>query len=246
MKLTNRLLLLMLCLWGGSAVAQMSWYYVPKKNNEKYFVSASYGIGTARWYSEMQQTSLYDNQGSTIHDGNFKFRAANSSSVYDLHVLFPSGNVRFGLGLNFEKFYLTTIQLQNTLQTVNTGSMLLFDETFRFDKLYFITEVPFWPESRSKWSLAANMYGGFFSFNNVDRINLFGSDALATSVFTGISAVGDFQVFPGVHLFVRPMAEYKFFKNPAVDPFGTVTHNIVTYTAMIGIRYDPSVIDDLK
>lgn len=107
-------------------------------------------------------------------------------------------------------------------------------------------EVPFWPESRAKYSLSANLNLGFFSFNNVDRINLFGSDALASSTFVNLSPIADITVFPGVSLFVRPICEYKFFKNGAVDSYGIVRHNIVTYSFMIGVRYDPSVTDELK
>ncbi|MCE2772640.1 MAG: hypothetical protein LW750_04265 [Bacteroidetes bacterium] len=238
--------LLLIEIFGGKAYSQMAWYYVPKKNNEKYFCSVAYGLGTARWYSEMKQTSIYDNQGSSIYSGNFKFRAANSSTFYDVNVLFPTGNVRMGLGMNFEKFYLTTIQLKQNVQTVNSGNLLLYDESFRFDKLYLQCEVPFWPEARSKFSCSAGGYAGFFSFSNVDRINLFGGDALANSMFFGVSTIADFQAFPGFFIFLKPITEYKYFRNPAVDPSGSVHHNIMTYSIMIGLRYDPSVMDEYK
>lgn len=206
----------------------------------------AYGIGQAHWYSELQATSIYDANGSATHTGDIKFRARNSSQFYDLGVLFPANNLRFGLGMNFEKFFLTQIELKNSVQQTTGGSSMIFDESFRFDKIYAQMEVPFWPESRAKYSLSANLNLGFFSFNNVDRINLFGSDALANSTFVNLSPIADITVFPGVSLFVRPICEYKFFKNGAVDSYGIVRHNIVTYSVMIGVRYDPSVSDELK
>jgi hypothetical protein len=227
-------------------VNAQKWYSVPKKNNEKYIVYAAYGLGNAHWYSSLSQTSIYDAHGSAITTGDLKFRAKNSSQFYDLGVLFPAGNFRFGLGMNFEKFFLTQITLQNSIQQSSGGSSIIFDESFRFDKLYMQFEVPFWPEARSKYSLSANMNVGLFSFNNVDRINLFGSDALASSSFVNISPIADITIFPGVSLFVRPVCEFKYFKNQAVDSYGLVKHSILTYSMMIGIRYDPSVTDDLK
>ncbi len=245
MKNAYRLLLCSFLIFSGTASAQ-KWYSVPKKNNEKYFVHLAYGLGSAQWYSELKQTSIYDTQGGTIQTGDIKFRAKNSSSFYDLGVLFPTGNYRFGLGMCFEKFFLTQITLQNSVQQSNGGTGIIFDESFRFDKIYMQFEVPFWPEARSKYSLNANMNLGFFSFNNVDRINLFGSDALASSTFINISPIADVTIFPGVSLFLRPACEFKNFKNQAVDSYGQVNHRIVTYSIMIGLRYDPSVVDELK
>lgn len=239
------LILIVICSVFATESSAQKWYSVPKKNNEKYLVYVAYGLGSAHWYSELKETSIYDAQGSAIHSGDIKFQAKNSSQFYDLGVLFPAGNLRFGLGMNFEKFFLTQIELQNSVQQT-TGGSIIFDESFRFDKIYMQMEVPFWPEARSKYSLSANMNLGFFSFNNVDRINLFGSDALANSTFINISPVADVTIFPGVSLFLRPMFEYKYFKNGAVDSYGLVRHNILTYSLMIGIRYDPSVTDELK
>ena len=244
MKKALHILALFILISCGQATAQ-KWYSLPHQNNEKYLVYVAYGMGNAHWFSELKQTSIYDQHGSAITNGDTKFRAKNSSQFYDLGVLFPAGNLRFGLGMNFEKFFLTQIILQNSVNP--TGSGLIFDESFRFDKIYMQMEVPFWPEARSKFSLSANMNLGFFSFNNVDRINLFGSDALANSTFVNLSPVADITIFPGVYLFLRPVGEFKYFKNQAVDsPGGIVKHNIVTYSLMIGLRYDPSVTDELK
>jgi hypothetical protein len=245
LKKSTLLFILLASLASGNCFGQFrsNWYSMPKQNKEKYFLSVGYGWGQAHWFSELSQTSIYDKRGGTIQSGDFKFRAKNTTSFYDLNVLAPVGNFRLGLGMNFERFYLTRLELQ---QSVTNSKVLIYDESFRFDKIFAQVEVPFWPEARSKFSLSANFRVGFFSFNNVDRINLFGDDALASSTFFTLSPVADVQLYPGFFLFVQPFAEYKYFKNPAVDPGGTVIHKIFTYSAMIGLRIDPSMVDDLR
>lgn len=245
MKKNAALLVLLTVLVSGSCFAQFrtNWYTQPKQNKEKYFLSIGYGWGKAYWYSELSRTSIYDKQGSTLESGSFKFKANNTTSFYDLNVLCPVAGFRLGLGMNFEKFYLTKLELK---QSVTTNKVVIFDETFRFDKIFVQAEFPFWPEARSRFSLSANARFGFFSFNNVERINFFGDDALASSLFISVSPVGDVQLYPGIYLFMQPFAEYKYFKNPSVDPGGAVMHNIFTYSAMFGIRIDPSMYDQYK
>jgi hypothetical protein len=240
------LLLVFIVLLGIQGQAQFlssNWYTQPRKNNEKYLISLGYGWGKAHWYSQMTRTSIYDKQGSTVESGTFQFRANNATNFYDISVLWPIQNFRLGLGMNFEKFFLTRLELR---QAVTTSKVIIFDESFRFDKIFAQYEYPFWPEARSKFSLSANGRVGFFSFNNVDRVNLFGTDALASSMFFTLSPVADFQALPGVFIFFQPMAEYKYFKNPSVEIGGTVEHNIFTYCAMFGIRLDPSMADEYK
>ena len=245
MKKAFCLSVLFVCFLGGKGFGQfqMHWYNQPSQNNEKYFLSVGCGVGQAYWYSELTHSSIYDKQGSTLETGSFKFRANNATTFYDLNVLCPVQNFRLGLGMNFEKFFLTKLDVR---QTVTTSQVVLYDESFRFDKIFVQCEFPFWPEARSRYSLSANARFGFFSFNNVDRINLFGDDALANSLFMTISPVADVQLYPGIYFFVQPMAEYKYFKNPSVDPGGSIEHNIWTYSAMIGLRIDPSMFDPYK
>lgn len=245
MKKTYLILVLLAGLSSGKLLAQfrMNWYSQPKQNNEKYFLSVGYGWGKAYWYSELSRTSIYDKTGSTIESGDFKFRANNTTTFYDLNVIFPVQNFRLGLGMNFEKFFLTRLELK---ESVTTNKVIIYDESFRFDKIFAQVEFPFFPEARAKYSLSLNGRVGFFSFNNVDRINLFGNDALASSMFFAVSPVADVQLFPGIFLFIQPFAEYKYFKNPAVDEGGVVIHNIFTYSGMIGIRIDPSMADEYR
>jgi hypothetical protein len=245
LKKSATLILFLAFFTAGNCFGQFShWYAVQKQNKEKYFLSIGYGWGQANWFSTLSRSSIYDKNGSTLETGDFKFRAKNTTSFYDVNVLCPvSYFLRMGLGMNFERFYLTKLELR---QSVTTSKVVIFDESFRFDKIYAQFEYIFWPDARAKFSLSTNFKVGFFSFNNVDRINLFGDDALASSMFFALSPVADAQLYPGFYLFIQPMGEYKYFKNPGVEPGGQVVHNIFTYSAMIGLRIDPNVIDDYK
>lgn len=246
MKNVTRFLVVFALLLTGNCFGQFSkhWYTQQKTNKEKYFMSFGYGVGEANWYSTLSKTSIYDKTGSTVETGDFKFRAKNATTFWDVNILAPVHEyLRMGLGMSFERFYLTELRLK---ESVTSSKVIIYDETFRFDKIYAQFEGIFWPEAQKRFSLSANFRVGFFSFNNVDRINLFGDDALASSMFFTLSPVGDVQLYPGFYLFTQPMLEYKYFKNPAVDPGGVVVHNIFTYSAVIGLRIDPNVIDDYK
>ena len=81
------------------------------------FISVGYGIGQAYWYSKLTHSSIYDKGGSAIQSGTFKFRANNTSTFTDINVLFPVGKFRLGLGLNFEKFFLTKMEVKETITT---------------------------------------------------------------------------------------------------------------------------------
>lgn len=229
----------------GNCLAQfqLHWYTTPVKNKDKYFISVGYGIGQAYWYSKLTHSSIYDKGGSAIQSGTFKFRANNTSTFTDINVLFPVGKFRLGLGLNFEKFFLTKMEVK---ETITTSKVIIYDESFRFDKLFLQCEFPFFPESTSRLSISANGRLGFFSFNNVDHINLFGSDAMASSVFFTLSPVADVQLYPGFYLFIQPLLEYKYFKNPSVEVGGSIAHNIWNYSAIIGLRINPSMEDPNK
>lgn len=221
------------------AFAQFGYYHDLRVNKEKYFVSLGYGLGTARWYSDLTSSAIYDKNGSVITSGDLKFKASNQAQQYDLNVMFPVENIRYGLGLSFETFFLDKLELKQAINTSSTQN-LLFDESFRFDKMYGQIEYIFWPESKSMFSLSANMHAGYFSFSGVQRINFFGNDAIARSLFIAVSPLGDVRVYPHCYLFVQPMFEYKNFKSQALDAPGIIKHNILTYSIIGGLRIDVS------
>ncbi|TND08389.1 MAG: hypothetical protein FD123_2185 [Bacteroidetes bacterium] len=235
----KKLILLLALFSVQSAFAQFGYYHDQKVNKEKYFISLGYGLGTARWYSDLTSSAIYDANGAVITSGDLKFKARNQTQQYDLNVMFPIENIRYGLGLSFETFYLDKLELQQAINNTSQQN-LLFDESFRFDKLYGQIEYIFWPESKSMFSLSANMHAGYFSFTGVQRINFFGNDAIARSLFMSVSPLADIRVYPHCYIFAQPMFEYKNFKSQALDAPGIIKHNIITYSIIAGIRIDVS------
>lgn len=234
MCIPARLLLPFLLLLASTGYAQLGYRMDMKKNNEKYLVHIGHGWGTARWFSELSQTSLFDRQGIIIETGSFKFKSVNPISYWDGGILFPFGNVRAGIGLSFEKCILSTIQLENS------SAPMIFDESFRFDLMYAQFEVPLFPESRSAISAAINMRAGYFNFSGVQRINLFGNDNRSSNWLVALSTEVDYCILGSFYVFVQPQGGCKFFSSQAVDPEGTVKHTILSYSLMVGLRFDPS------
>ncbi|MCA6363727.1 MAG: hypothetical protein IM638_11875 [Bacteroidetes bacterium] len=205
-----------------------------KKNMDKQLVYFGHSWGSARWFSQISQTSLYDRLGVAIESGTFGFKATSPFSAWDGGILFPFGKVRAGLGLSFEKYILSSIKIDNS------SAPLTFDESFRFDVLYAQFEVPLFPEARSAVSAAVNLRGGYFNFTGVQRINLFGNDEASSNWFISLAPEADYALWGNFYLFVQPQAGVKFFSSPAVDPGGTVKHTIISYALNVGLRFDPS------
>lgn len=224
-------LLALFILLGLSAAAQSAGM---KKNMDKQLVYFSHSWGSARWFSQLDQTSLYDRQGIVIETGSFGFKATSPYTAWDGGILFPFGKVRAGLGLSFEKYILSSIKIDNS------SAPLIFDESFRFDVLYAQFEVPLFPEARSSVSASINLRGGYFNFSGVQRVNLFGNDNASSNWFVSLAPEADYAVWGNFYLFVQPQAGVKFFSSQAVDPGGTVKHTIVSYAINVGLRFDPS------
>ncbi|MCU0432708.1 MAG: hypothetical protein MUC87_04575 [Bacteroidia bacterium] len=222
------------CLFAIAASAQPGARTDVKKNMDKQLVYFGHSWGSARWFSELDKTSLFDRQGVAIETGSFGFRATSPFTSWDSGILFPFGKVRAGLGLSFEKFILSSIQLDNS------SAPLIFDESFRFDVLYAQFEVPLFPEARSAVSASVNLRGGYFNFSGVQRINLFGNDNASSNWFLSLAPVADYAIWGNFFVYVQPHAGIKFFNSQAVDPEGSVKHTIVSYGLNVGLRFDPS------
>jgi hypothetical protein len=218
--------------------AQFGYFKRLERKQEKYFVSAGYGIGTSRWYSNLDNSELYDKFGSVIQSGYIRFKAKNSTQVYDLNVQFPIGKIRLGMGIDFEQYFLDKLEI--TASPGADAHVILFDESFRFEKFFGQVEVPFWPESKSDFSLNFNGRIGYFSYSGVERFNFFGEEALAKTWFTNVGFIADYRFYPHGYLFVHPNFEYKYFKNSPVENPSIIRHNILTGTITFGVRADVS------
>lgn len=229
------LLLVLFTLTISQSRAQFGYYHNQKVNYQKYFVSLGYTWATSKWNSYLKNAELLDRDGSTIRTGEIPFTAKNSSSGWDFSVVFPVNKVRFGMGLNFETMFLDKISI-----STKSNNVVIFDETFTFDKIYGLFEFPFWPESKSVFSLSSSLRAGYFGFHGVKRLNFFGVETLAKSYLAGLSVVGDYKPFPHVYMFISPQCEFKYFKNSHLEYPSIIRHRIFTWGISAGIRVDVS------
>lgn len=211
--------------------------YNPK--HAKYFVSFSYGLGQARWFSSLENATLYDKTGTVIREGSVKFKARNSVKNYLFDVSFPLERARVGMGICFEKFSLDKLDIQRNATNTDI-SHIIFDESFRFDKLFLTGEYLLFEPNKSGFMAAARGQIGYFNYSGVDHINFFGEESVARSFYLTIGCIGDYRVYNNTYLFVFPNLEYKFFKNSPLESPSFIHHNIFTAMLNFGLRIDVS------
>ena len=206
------------------------------RKEKKYYATGGYGVGKATWYSQLRQSDIFDKNGAVVNSGNLKFKAHNNSSVYLVEVAFPVADVRLGIGINFENFFLDKLELN----TRGNKKILVFDESFRFDKIYGTLEIPWINNSHRGSSVNFNSRFGYFGITGLDRINFFGVEAIAKTYFIGGGILADLRLFPHVHIFINPYLEYKYFKNSPLEIPSVIRHNIITFSCLGGLRFDVS------
>lgn len=203
---------------------------------KKYFITLGYGIGTARWYSTLNNTVMYDKNGNVIKSGEIQFTARNTTKFYCYEGTFPVMKVRMGLGISFEQFYLD----QLAVNAAGNESNLLFDESFRFDKIYYSLEVPFKFDTDKPYSFSGMTKVGYFNYNGIERFNFFGEEPIAKSFLFNLGFLADYKVFPHTYVFLYPCAEFKYFRNNKDENPSSINHNIVSYNVVGGLRIDVS------
>ncbi|MFI5150145.1 MAG: hypothetical protein ACHQRM_10470 [Bacteroidia bacterium] len=229
-KTVLTLLTLLYCL-----VLSAQYYHKPRASYDKYYIGASVGSGTAYWDSHLHNNDLLNKDGSVLVNGqDIHFKAKNSTQVADINVQFPLYLIRYGFGLSFENFSLDKLSIQN--QQSNT--IVLMDEQIVFDKMYAQIEFPFFPRSKSPFSINANFHIGYFGYHGVKRLNLFGGDHLATSYFGTLGVTADYRLYPHVYFFVMPFYELKYYQSSSLDGPALVRHNISTVVFTGGLRVD--------
>ncbi len=235
-KLSLFILLCFCCLEGQS----QGYFQRLETKERKYFVDIGYGLGTARWYSRIQQSSLYQPTGNLLKSGDIKFRAKNNVACYHFAIMVPVKKIRLGLGICFEDFYLDKLEIESDNKLKDTKNLLLFDEDFQFQKMFAQIEVPFNYESTSKFSLNFNGHLGYYSFSGLGRMNFFGVSPLAQTFFTTAGVVGDYKIYPHTYVFLFPHLEAKYFNNSKLELPSNIVHRIITGTIVAGIRIDMS------
>jgi hypothetical protein len=207
--------------------------YKAVEHGEKYFISAYYGNGSARWVSHINNTNLYDQRGNAVIQSNSKFKVSNRSHSYSFDVLAPVSFLRIGLGMGFEDFYLDKLLIYENEKDV----YIAFKESFRFDKISAIVEIPFKNKKENEhFTFNINTRFGYYGYSNLRSANLFGGPFVGKSFFWGVGFLADYEVLTRIYLFAYPNVEYKYFSSSKVESPSAIKHSIYTANAVVGIR----------
>ncbi len=232
--LQNIFLFSFFCFLFSVSHSQEGYFYHKKGEDDKYFVSLGYGEGISHWNSVFKNTEFYDKDGRIINRGDFEFGANSPTKLYDLSVLVPIKHIRLGMGICFEHHYLSELKFYS-----KTGEeYLLFDESLRFDKIYFNSEIPFTNNSKKKYSFSWNLKAGWFSYTNVKRFNFIGEKPFPIALLgcTGITC--DYEIYPAVYIFAFPNIEYKYYNNARSEAPVDILHRVFSGSIIGGIRVD--------
>jgi hypothetical protein len=223
-----------------SAMAQATGYYQTlDRKYKKYFVGITYGVGTASWYSNLGNTELYDKNGSVIRSGDMRFKAKNSTDMLNLEVSAPVAKIRIGLGVSFENFYLDKLTISSNTPGAD-GAIIVYDESFRFEKFYLHVETPFKFDTDKPYSFGFKGHIGYFGFSGVKHFNFFGDEHEARTFFTNLGLVADYKILSHTYFYINPSCEYKYFRNSPAEAPSEIKHNIVSFSIVGGLRFDVS------
>lgn len=232
---TFTLILALLCL----QVSAQGYYQSQDQKFKKYFVGAGYGIGDAYWFSNMGSTELYDDKGEIIRSGDMRFNANNNTRILNLEIAAPVYKFRVGLGISFEDFYLDKLSIESNTATAN-GRVVIFSEKFRFERFYAHVELPFKYDTDKPYSFSMKANVGYFGVSEIDHIKFFGEEHSSRTFFTTLGFIADYKLYSHSYFFINPTFEYKYFGNSPLDSPSEINHNIITFSAIIGLRFDVS------
>lgn len=222
------------------AFAQATGYYQTlDRKFKKYFVGFAYGVGSANWFSNLGSSELYDNNGSVIRSGDMRFRAKNPTRMLNLEVSAPVARIRLGLGVSFENFYLDKLTIRSNTPAAD-GAIIIYDESFRFEKFYLQVETPFQFETTKTYSFGFKGHVGYFGFSGVKHLNFFGEEHQARTFFTNLGLVGDYKILSHTYFYLNPSFEYKYFRNSPYEAPSEIAHNIISFSIVGGLRFDVS------
>ena len=215
---------------GGSFFSKLERKYA------KYYATLGVGRGKSSWNSELGSTLIYDLSGASYASGNLKFKTIGIYDSYYIEASMPVSNFRFGMGINFQYHYIDKLEL-----FMATGNkVILYSESFRFDKIYLNYEIPFNARTEKPWAFSVKGNIGYFGLSYVDHQNFFGEEALAKTWFFTLGIVPDVKLYPHTYLFLYPNVEYTFFDNAKSENPSEIKHNILQWSISGGIRVDMS------
>ena len=237
-KLLPLLFFLLFFSYTEKTVAQA---YYGSYNSKKYYVAASYGFGTTRWYSRFENTYLYNTDGSVLRSGDLKMKAVNPNYNYNFSVCFPVGNARLGAGISFEEFSMDKLMIISLSDSATSAinipnSYVLFTENFWFNKIYLMLQEPFQFSTGKPYELDFVLGGGFYGYDGLTHLNFFGDSQIARTLFVNTSFIFDYRVIKATRIFIQPMFEYKYFHNNGNEYPSVIIHNIFSATLNFGVR----------
>lgn len=237
-KLSLLCLLLIFSSWKAGA---QGYFQRMETKERKYFADFGYGFGTARWYSKIEQSALFQPSGNILRAGNIRFKAKNNCAALHFAIMAPVRKIRAGLGIAFESFYLDNLEVQTDNHLVKDNrNLLLFDESFQFQKMFVQVEVPFKYESKSNGSLNFKSHFGYYSYSGIRRMNFFGQNIGAQTFFGTLGLTADYKFYPHTYVFLFPNVELKYFNNSRLELPSNIIHRILTASVIAGIRIDMS------
>jgi hypothetical protein len=222
------------CCLSGTVFAQGS-YFQANDREAQHFVGISYGMGSNFWFSKTENYNLFDPRGSMVVSGDSKLRARNISQQVQLETVVPiSKKIRVGMGIAFEEFALYKMDVESDI----LNSTIPFVEVFRFDKVFaqFEMQVGILKQSQV-FSFNANVKAGYYGFTSVKSTSLFGEDRIGKTYYGSMGMLVDANIFPRFYLYLLPQVEYKYFNNHRREHPHTISHNLLGYTFMVGLRY---------
>jgi hypothetical protein len=220
----------------GSGKTLGGFFFRKSRKEAKYFVALSYGLGQAHWKSQLGQAEIFDKFGSVIKSGDLDFKAQNDLNSFSLDASAPFGKIRLGIGIQFDYYFLDKLEITTPFAT----NIILYDESFRWDKFFVSAEIPFKYESDKSYSFSSKTHLGYFGYSYVDRFSLFGEEALAKTFWMATGIVADIKLYPHCYVFIFPNVEYKFYNNNKDEQPKNIVHKIFSYSCMAGIRIDVS------
>lgn len=201
---------------------------------KKHFVDIGYGLARSSWHSKLDNFHLYDNQGKVIKSGDLKLRSENNSTLFHLDVSFPLSRMRVGMGISFAQVYMDKIIIESAgSDPVN----IFFNESFTFDKLYAVIEIPLKPQSVKPVAFTLKSNVGYFSYYGIKSIDFFGENVDARTGFLSMGLVCNVRIYPRLFIFAYPNFEYMQLMNTSSSQ-GKITHRIVSGGISGGIRID--------
>lgn len=215
---------------GGSFFSKLD------RKHAKYFATIGAGKGKAFWQSELGNTLIYDLSGASYASGNVQFHTSGNYDTYYLEASMPISNFRLGMGINFQYHYIDKL----TLEQPTGEKMILYSESFRFDKIYFNYELPFYPKSEHPFNCGLKGNIGYFGVSFVDHHNFFGEEALAKTWFYTLGLIPDYKLYPHTYVFLYPNVEYTYFNNAKSENPAEIKHHIFQWCISAGIRVDMS------